>query len=213
MSVRTAKILISLGIRSVWSESLLCAQWVAKDTNFFMQTAKTLIRLGGCPGWSESSMGAHSFCWFCHAAAHKQYCWRNLVESWTVSHLELPFMSILKKTESGIVCDFLSSKGSTFQNLYNNHCCTRKHYPKNYWNGQHHYWVFLFLQRPLSFLRMTVYSFMSNFIHRVRIRTLLDFSVCVLSGLQFVVWFNSGVSVDKFDMNPHTGWCIILGAY
>ena len=34
-----------------------------------MQTAKTLIRLGGCPGWSESSLGAHSFCWFCHVAA------------------------------------------------------------------------------------------------------------------------------------------------
>ena len=25
-----------------------------------------LIRLGGCPGWSESSLGAQSFCWFCH---------------------------------------------------------------------------------------------------------------------------------------------------
>ena len=33
------------------------------------RTAKTLIRLGGCPGWSESSMGAQSFCWFCHEAA------------------------------------------------------------------------------------------------------------------------------------------------
>ena len=31
---------------------------------------KTLIRLGGCPGWSESSLGTHSFCWFCHVAAH-----------------------------------------------------------------------------------------------------------------------------------------------
>ena len=28
-----------------------------------------LIRLGGCPGWSESSLGAHSFCWFCHVLA------------------------------------------------------------------------------------------------------------------------------------------------
>ena len=28
-----------------------------------------LIRLGGCPGWSESSLGAHSFCWFCYVAA------------------------------------------------------------------------------------------------------------------------------------------------
>ena len=35
-----------------------------------MRTAKTLIRLGGCPGWTESSLGAHTFCWFCHAATH-----------------------------------------------------------------------------------------------------------------------------------------------
>ena len=34
-----------------------------------MQTAKTLIRLGGYPGWSESSLGANSFCWFCHVMA------------------------------------------------------------------------------------------------------------------------------------------------
>ena len=37
---------------------------------FFTRTAKTLIRLGGCPCWSESSLGGHSFCWFCHVAAH-----------------------------------------------------------------------------------------------------------------------------------------------
>ena len=37
---------------------------------FFMRTAKTLIRLGGCPGWSKSSLGAHSFFWFCHVAAN-----------------------------------------------------------------------------------------------------------------------------------------------
>ena len=24
---------------------------------------------GGCQGWSESSLGAHSFCWFCHVVA------------------------------------------------------------------------------------------------------------------------------------------------
>ena len=37
------------------------------------RAAKTLIRLGGCPGWSESSLGAPSFCWFCHEAAHLSY--------------------------------------------------------------------------------------------------------------------------------------------
>ena len=34
MSVRLAKTQISLGIRPVWSESLLCAQWVAKGPRF-----------------------------------------------------------------------------------------------------------------------------------------------------------------------------------
>ena len=45
VSVCPAKTRISLGIRPVWSESSLCAYWVAKDPSFFMQTAKTLIRL------------------------------------------------------------------------------------------------------------------------------------------------------------------------
>ena len=77
LSVRPAKTQISLGIRPVWSESSLCAHWVAKDQAFFMRTTKTLIRQGGCPGWSESSRGAHSFCWFCHVAAHMLWliCW------------------------------------------------------------------------------------------------------------------------------------------
>ena len=43
---------------------------VAKDPTFFRRTAKILIRQGGCPGWSESSLGAQSFCWLCHVAAH-----------------------------------------------------------------------------------------------------------------------------------------------
>ena len=34
MSVLPAKTRISLGIRPVWSESSLCAQWVAKDPSF-----------------------------------------------------------------------------------------------------------------------------------------------------------------------------------
>ena len=67
LSVRPAKTQINLGIRPVWSEYLLCAQWIAKA--FFMWTAKTLIRLGGCPGWSESSLGAHAILLVCREAA------------------------------------------------------------------------------------------------------------------------------------------------
>ena len=47
-------------IHPVWSESLLCAQWVATDLAFFMWPAKALIRLGGCPGWSETSLAAQA---------------------------------------------------------------------------------------------------------------------------------------------------------
>ena len=32
-------------------------------------TQRRLIILGECPGWSESSLGAQSFCLFCHVAA------------------------------------------------------------------------------------------------------------------------------------------------
>ena len=37
VAVRPAKTQISLGIRPVWSESLLYAQWIAKGQAFFMR--------------------------------------------------------------------------------------------------------------------------------------------------------------------------------
>ena len=44
--------------------------WILRfNKAIFMRTTKTLIRPGGCPGWSESSLGTHSFCWFCHVVA------------------------------------------------------------------------------------------------------------------------------------------------
>ena len=67
MPVRPAKTQISLGICPVWSESSLCAHWVAKDMSFLHADSEDS---GGCPGWSQSSLGEQSFCWFCHEAAH-----------------------------------------------------------------------------------------------------------------------------------------------
>ena len=63
-------------LRSAWAspqsdQSLRCPHEESLDSYLPTErTAKTLIRLGGCPGWSESSLGAQSFCWFCHEAAH-----------------------------------------------------------------------------------------------------------------------------------------------
>ena len=65
MAVRPAKTQISLGIRPVWSESSLCAQWVTKDPSFLHADSEDIS-----PVWSEPSLGADSFCWFCHAVAH-----------------------------------------------------------------------------------------------------------------------------------------------
>ena len=60
MSVRPAKTPISLGIRPVWSESSLCAQWIAKDPSFLHADSKDSdLRL--C--WAYMP-----FCWFCHEA-------------------------------------------------------------------------------------------------------------------------------------------------
>ena len=64
MGVRPAKTQISLGIRPVWSESLLCAQWVAEDPRFLHADSEDSDQMGGCPGWSESSLRAQPFCWF-----------------------------------------------------------------------------------------------------------------------------------------------------
>ena len=49
MSVRPAKTLISVGIRPVWSESLLCAQWVAKDSSFIHADSEDADQTGWMP--------------------------------------------------------------------------------------------------------------------------------------------------------------------
>ena len=46
VAVRPAKTQISLGIHPVWSESSLCAQWVAKDPNFLHADSKDSDQTG-----------------------------------------------------------------------------------------------------------------------------------------------------------------------
>ena len=49
MSVRPAKTQISLGIRPVWSESSLCAEWVAKDPSFIHADSEDSDQTGRMP--------------------------------------------------------------------------------------------------------------------------------------------------------------------
>ena len=49
MNVRPATTRISLGIRPVWSESSLCAQWVAKDPSFLHADSEDSDQTGRMP--------------------------------------------------------------------------------------------------------------------------------------------------------------------
>ena len=73
ISVRPEKIQISLGIRRVWSESLLCAQWVAKDPIFLHVDSED------SSDWADAQAAQSDyslrwvhmpFCRFCHEAAN-----------------------------------------------------------------------------------------------------------------------------------------------
>ena len=65
MTVRPAKTQISLGISPVWSESSLCAQWVAKDPSYLHADSEYSDQTDLSLRWSHMPL-----CWFCHEAAH-----------------------------------------------------------------------------------------------------------------------------------------------
>ena len=60
VAVRPAKTQISLGICQIWSESLLCTQWVAKDPSFLHAVSEDSDQTGWMPRWSEYSLRALS---------------------------------------------------------------------------------------------------------------------------------------------------------
>ena len=59
--VRPAKTLISLGIRTVWSESSLCGQWVAKDPSFLHTDSEVSDLTGWMPRpiWVFTGLPSH----------------------------------------------------------------------------------------------------------------------------------------------------------
>ena len=61
MTVHPAKTQISLGIHPVWSESLLCAQWVAKDPWFLHADSEDSDQTGRMPRliWVFSECTCH----------------------------------------------------------------------------------------------------------------------------------------------------------
>ena len=69
MSVRPAKTQNSLGIRPVYSESLLCAYWVAKDPRFLHADSEDSDQIGRMPRLIWVFAGRTLTLLFCHVAA------------------------------------------------------------------------------------------------------------------------------------------------
>ena len=72
MSVRPAKTQIILGIRPVWSESSLCAQWVAKDPRFLHADSEDFDQTGRMPRLIWVFAG-RTLTLFCRVAAQITY--------------------------------------------------------------------------------------------------------------------------------------------
>ena len=68
--VRPAKPQISLGIRTVWSESSLCTQWVAKDPSFLHADSEDWSDWADAQADLSLRWVHRSFCWFCHDSTH-----------------------------------------------------------------------------------------------------------------------------------------------
>ena len=66
---KTNKVSVSR-IRPVWSEASLPAWRNLGSLATHWVHSELWSDWVGCPGWSESSLGAHSFYWFCHVTAH-----------------------------------------------------------------------------------------------------------------------------------------------
>ena len=70
MTVRSAKAQISLAIRSGWSESSLCAQWVTKDPSFLHADSEDWSDWADAQADLSLHWAHMPFCWIFHEAAH-----------------------------------------------------------------------------------------------------------------------------------------------
>ena len=72
VNVRPAKTLISLGIRPDWSESSMCASWVAKDPSFLHADSEDSDQTGRMPRLIWVFAGRTVTLLVCHVAAQIQ---------------------------------------------------------------------------------------------------------------------------------------------
>ena len=71
-------------IRTVWSESLLCAQWVAKGSNYLHADSKDSDQTVRMPRLSRVFASRTSFCWFCSALTHILWYSLEQLSDWLI---------------------------------------------------------------------------------------------------------------------------------
>ena len=81
MSVCPAKTQISLGIRPVWLESSLSAQWVARDPGFLHADSDDSDQTGQMPRLVCVFAGRTAILLFCHVAVQFRFTDYTLVKS------------------------------------------------------------------------------------------------------------------------------------
>ena len=89
MSVRPAKTLIRLVIRPVWSESSLCAHWVAKDPRFLHADGEDSDQIGRMPRliWVFAGRTVTFLVLSCGGSFHVFFCLLQLFDTlWSLLH-------------------------------------------------------------------------------------------------------------------------------
>ena len=89
--VHPAKTQIRLGICSVWSESSLCAQWVAKDPSFLYADSKDSNQTTDAQADLSLCWAQMPFCRFCYALAHMAFT-LIIQKDWCKQIMQIPII-------------------------------------------------------------------------------------------------------------------------
>ena len=90
---------------------VLSTHW-AHSEDWSDWAAKPLIRLGECPGWSETSLGAHTFCWFCHVVT-QMFLNKTFYFGFNFYRIS-QLLTCLVRTEGRLIMNLLSQVGRMY---------------------------------------------------------------------------------------------------
>ena len=102
MTVHPAKTQINLGIRPIWSESSLCAQWIAKDPSFFHADSEDSDQTGWMPrliwvfAWRTTTLLVLSWggSYYLGSEHEQQRCWSDCAHAQADLRLRCSHMTL-----------------------------------------------------------------------------------------------------------------------